>query len=44
MGLSNVTLAVTCPPIRYGCYYGIDFPSQNELIAHDCSTEEVAKG
>ena len=25
----------TCPPIRSPCYYGVDFPTLTELIAHD---------
>ncbi len=30
----TVHLASTCPPIQYPCFYGIDFPIQNELVAH----------
>ena len=29
----KVHLASTCPPIKYPCFYGIDFPIQAELIA-----------
>jgi amidophosphoribosyltransferase len=32
-GALKVGLASTCPPIRYGCFYGIDFPDAEELIA-----------
>ena len=32
-GAASVTLAVSCPPVRYPCFYGIDFPSQKELAA-----------
>jgi amidophosphoribosyltransferase len=33
-GARKVSLVVTYPPIRYPCYAGIDFPSQEELIAY----------
>ena len=32
-GAKRISLVVTYPPIRYPCYAGIDFPSQDELIA-----------
>lgn len=34
VGASRVSLVVTYPPIRYPCYAGIDFPSQDELVAY----------
>ena len=34
VGARKVSLVVTYPPIRYPCYAGIDFPSQEELIAY----------
>lgn len=42
-GAKDVTLAVTCPPLRYACYYGIDFPSPRELIAGGRNEEEIAR-
>lgn len=33
-GAKRISLVVTYPPIRYPCYAGIDFPSQEELIAY----------
>lgn len=42
-GASEVTLAVTCPPLRYACYYGIDFPSPRELIAGGRNEAEIAQ-
>ncbi len=41
-GARAVYLASTCPPIVSGCYYGIDFPDSNELIAADHTIPEVA--
>jgi amidophosphoribosyltransferase len=32
-GARRVALASTCPPIKHGCFYGIDFPDESELVA-----------
>lgn len=42
-GAKRITLAITCPAIRHPCFYGIDFPSPNELIASGKNEEEIAK-
>jgi len=36
-GVSKVHMRVSCPPLRFPCFYGIDFPTKKELIAskHD---------
>jgi len=36
-GATRVHMRVSCPPLRFPCFYGIDFPTQKELIAskHD---------
>jgi amidophosphoribosyltransferase len=41
-GARRISLVVTYPPIRYPCYAGIDFPSQEELIAYQHGAEEQA--
>ena len=41
-GAGDITLALTCPPLRYPCYYGIDFPSRGELLAANRTEEEIA--
>ena len=33
-GAKKVSILVTYPPIRFPCYAGIDFPSQDELLAY----------
>jgi amidophosphoribosyltransferase len=40
VGARRVSLVVTYPPIRYPCYAGIDFPSQEELIAYQHGATE----
>ena len=42
-GVRSVSLASTCPPIRYGCFYGIDFPDQKELVANGRDEEKIAE-
>ena len=41
-GAGDITLALTCPPLRYPCYYGIDFPTGSELLAANRTEEEIA--
>jgi amidophosphoribosyltransferase len=33
VGVKQVHMRVSCPPLRFPCYFGIDFPTQKELIA-----------
>jgi len=40
-GAREIHLRVASPPIRHPCYYGIDFPSREELIANGRSVEEI---
>lgn len=41
-GAKDITIAITCPPLRHGCFYGIDFPKESDLIANDKCLEEIA--
>lgn len=44
-GAKKISLILTFPPIRYPCYAGIDFPSQQELLAfHHMDDEEKPTG
>lgn len=40
-GALEVYFATTCPPIKFPCYYGIDFPDPKELVASSRTHEEV---
>jgi amidophosphoribosyltransferase len=42
-GASKVYFASAAPPVRYPNVYGIDIPSEHELIAHHRTEEEIAK-
>lgn len=42
-GAKKVFFASSAPPIRFPCFYGIDFPTRKELIAHGRTEEEVGK-
>lgn len=39
-GAKEISMIVTYPPIRFPCYAGIDFPSQEELIAYQETRNE----
>ena len=43
LGAKEVHIRISCPPIRFPCYYGIDFASPKELIAANHSLEEMKK-
>lgn len=40
-GAAEVHARITCPPIRWPCFYGIDMSTRAELVASDLSVEEV---
>ncbi|HLL89952.1 MAG TPA: amidophosphoribosyltransferase, partial [Tepidisphaeraceae bacterium] len=42
-GALEIHLRVSCPPIRHPCFYGIDFPTSEELIAHNRTVEDIAQ-
>ena len=41
-GAKELTFAFSCPPVKHGCYYGVDFPDKNELLANNKTIEEMA--
>ena len=40
-GAKEVHMRVSCPPLRFPCFYGIDFPTKKELIASGHSVDEI---
>jgi amidophosphoribosyltransferase len=42
-GAAEVHTRITCPPIRWPCFYGIDMSSRSELIASDLAVEEIRR-
>ncbi len=40
-GAKEIHMRVSCPPIRFPCYYGVDFPTKEELLANNKSIEEI---
>ncbi|MBN2130440.1 MAG: amidophosphoribosyltransferase [Sedimentisphaerales bacterium] len=40
-GAKEIHMRVSCPPIRFPCYYGVDFPTREELLANNKSIEEI---
>lgn len=42
-GAAEVHLRISCPPHRHPCYYGIDFPDPEKLLANQCTHEQIRK-
>jgi len=40
-GAAEVHTRITCPPIKWPCFYGIDMSTRQELIASDLTVEQV---
>ena len=43
LGASKLHMRVSCPPIKYPCFYGIDFSSKGELIAGNLEVKEIER-
>jgi amidophosphoribosyltransferase len=42
-GAKEVHMRISCPPTVSPCYYGVDTPTKEELIASSNSPEEICK-
>ncbi len=40
-GAKEIHMRVSCPPLKFPCFYGIDFPTKKELIAANNTVEEI---
>jgi amidophosphoribosyltransferase len=41
-GAAKIHLCISSPPIYWPCFYGIDTPSQEDLVACKYTKEEIA--
>jgi len=41
-GAKEVHLRIGCPPHKFACYYGIDFPDPKNLLANQLAPEEIS--
>ncbi|MEI8079192.1 MAG: amidophosphoribosyltransferase [bacterium] len=42
-GAKEIHMRVTCPPHRFGCYFGIDFPEREKLLANKVALQDLAQ-
>ena len=40
-GAREIHMRISCPPTISSCYYGVDTPSKNQLIAANKSVDEI---
>jgi len=40
-GAKEIHMRVSCPPIRSACFYGVDFPTKEELLANNRNLEQI---
>jgi amidophosphoribosyltransferase len=40
-GAQEIHLRISCPPIRHPCYFGVDFATREQLIAHNREVEDI---
>ena len=43
-GAKEVYFVSACPPIKFPCYYGVDMPTRDELIAGNKSVDSIKEG
>jgi amidophosphoribosyltransferase len=42
-GAKEVHMRISSPPTKYSCFYGIDTPNENELLANKMDLEEMCR-
>ncbi len=40
-GAKEIHMRVSCPPLRHPCFYGVDFPTREELLANNRTLEQI---
>lgn len=40
-GAKEIHMRVSCPPLRFPCFYGIDFPTKEELLANGRDLDQI---
>ncbi len=40
-GAKRIHMRVSCPPLRFPCFYGVDFPTKEELLANNRNLEQI---
>lgn len=40
-GAAEIHVRISCPPIKHPCYFGVDFATREQLIAHNRTVEEI---
>ena len=40
-GAREIHMRVSCPPLRFPCFYGVDFPTKEELLANNRDLEQI---
>ena len=40
-GAKEIHMRVSCPPIRFPCFYGVDFPTKEELLANNRNMQQI---
>ena len=43
LGAKEVHVRISSPPVRFPCFYGVDFPSPHELVAAQYEMDEIAR-
>ncbi|MFA5553615.1 MAG: amidophosphoribosyltransferase [Phycisphaerae bacterium] len=40
-GAKEIHMRVSCPPVRFPCFYGVDFPTKEELLANNRNMNQI---
>ncbi|MHC4628126.1 MAG: amidophosphoribosyltransferase [Planctomycetota bacterium] len=41
VGAREIHMRISCPPLRFPCFYGVDFPTKEELLANNRDLEQI---